>query len=78
MKLYPLIAFTQASYRNMKSQVSLLNITKTNNWDIKNTFTIIPVVWLSIFFIQMLLFASPSKFCLRPFFSLTSQAHFSA
>ena len=54
MKLDALIAFTQASYRNMKSYLTSKliehNKNKQNNQDIKNTFTIL-VASSSIFFI---------------------------
>ena len=56
MKIAALRAFTQASYRNMKSYfTSLLNIIKTNKRIRifnKNTFTIL-VASSSIFFIQL-------------------------
>ena len=82
MKLDALIAFTQASYRNMKSYFTSKliehNKNKQNNQDIKNTFTIL-VASSSIFFIQLhvvcltfeILFTTILIF-------LTSEAHFSA
>ena len=82
MQLDILIAFTQASYRNMKSYFTSKliehNKNKQKNQDIKNTFTIL-VASLSIFFIQLhvvclafeILFTTILHF-------LTSEAHFSA
>ena len=58
MQLDVLIAFTQASYRNMKSYMYFTskliehNKSKQKNQDIKNTFTIL-VASSSIFFIQL-------------------------
>ena len=56
MKLDVLIAFTQASYSNMKlyftSKLIEHNKNKQKNQDIKNTFTIL-VAAASIFFIQL-------------------------
>ena len=56
MKIDAIIAFTRASYRNMKSYFTSKciehNKNKQKNQDIKNTFTI-PVVSSSIFFIQV-------------------------
>ena len=56
MKLDALIAFTQASYRNMKSYFASKlfehNKNKEMNQDIKNSFTIL-VASSSIFFIQL-------------------------
>ena len=74
MKLDALIAFTLASYRNMNHtlQESLLNIIKTNK---RIRILLRRVSALS----NCMLFASPSKFCLRRFFIfLTSETHFSA
>ena len=55
-KLDALIAFTQASYRNMKSYFTSKliehNKNKQKNQDIKNTFTIL-VASSSVFFIQL-------------------------
>ena len=58
MKLDAFIAFTQTSYRNMKSYMYITskliehNKNKSKNQDIKNTFTIL-VASSSIFFIQL-------------------------
>ena len=56
MKLDALIAFTQASFRNVKSYFTSKlieqNKKKSKNQDIKNTFTIL-VASSSIFFIQL-------------------------
>ena len=82
MKLDTLIAFTQALYRNVKSalQVSLLNIIKTNKRiRILKTYLLFLLLRRVSSLSNCMLFASPSKFCLRRFFIfLTSEAHFSA
>ena len=77
MKLDALIAFTQASYHAL--QVSLLNMIKTNK-RIRILKTHLPFKLLCrVSLSNCMLFASPSKFCLRRFFLfLTSEARFSA
>ena len=67
MKLDALIAFTQASYRTL--QVSLLNMIKTNK-RIRILKTHLPFKLLRRVssLSNCMLFASPSKFCLRRFF----------
>ena len=82
MKLNALKAFTQASYRNMKSSFTSKliehNKNRQNNQDIKHTLTIL-VASSTLFFIQLhvvcltfeILFTTILHF-------LTSEAHFSA
>ena len=64
MKLDPLITFTQASYRDMK------NMIKTNK-RIRILKTHLPFKLLRRVssLSNCMLFASPSKFCLRRFFT---------
>ena len=64
MKLDTLIAFTQASYPTL-IQVSLLNMIKTNK-RIRILKTHLPFKLLRrVSLSNCMLFASPSKFCLR-------------
>ena len=68
MKLDAFIAFTQASYRTL--QVSLLNIMIKTNKRIRILKTHLPFKLLRRVssLSNCMLFASPSKFCLRRFF----------
>ena len=81
MNLDALIAFTQAN-RNMKSyfNIVILNIIKTNKRiRILKTHLLFKLLRRVSSLSNCMLFASPSKFCLRRFFIfLTSEAHFSA
>ena len=82
MKLNALKAFTQASYRNMKSYFTSKliehNKNKQNNQDIKYALTIL-VASLTIFFIQLHVFCLTFEILFMMILHfLTSEAHFSA
>ena len=71
MKLDALIAFTQAN-RNMKSyfNIVILNIIKTNKRiRILKTHLLFKLLRRVSSLFNCMLFASPSKFCLRRFFT---------
>ena len=81
MKLDALIAFSQASYRNMTSYFTSKfiehNKNKWKNQDIKNTFTIL-VVSSSIFIQLHVVCLTFETLLTTILYFLTSEAHFSA